>query len=250
MWFGTLDGWGIMWGWSQDSPWGDIDEGGLTAEEWDPDRGIPCPPLFPPLDSDIIDEGDTRGLLLLFPPLFPWWDGGESTPSGVSGGVWGVDVEVGVWSSNLRGVDAPPGPEDPDWPPWLLLFPPEPEAQAFAIFLYFDRRFWNQILTWKTIRRNGSAQTHEKQWWERGRDRETGREKGNHSRMTDCEQHKTMETVSHCLLVLRGWREGPTTRHVIKEAQVKKNRLPDTLSIREWEETRQPNEEKSCSEKT
>jgi hypothetical protein len=36
------------------------------------------------------------------------------------------------------------------WPPEVSMFGGGTEpGPAFIIFLYFDRRFWNQILTWK-----------------------------------------------------------------------------------------------------
>ena len=68
-----------------------------------------------------------------------WPTAGGVWLSGVSGGVCGVDADVGV-SSGV--APAPPAdPPDPLWP-WF----------AFIIFLNFDRLFWNQILT---CQRNG-----------------------------------------------------------------------------------------------
>ena len=63
------------------------------------------------------------------------------------GWTWGVGVSAGCWASGVDCWEGCVGDVTGVWP-W---FPTGvfPGPGCFIIFLYFERLFWNQILTWK-----------------------------------------------------------------------------------------------------
>lgn len=88
-------------------------------------------------------------LLLPGPPLPPpgLWVGGWMPDDG---DIWPCDVGVCAIMGEPPGGGEPPGSGAP---PDIMLESPPPPGPAFIIFLYLDRRFWNQIFTWNGIRK-------------------------------------------------------------------------------------------------